>query len=238
MRVVIVDDEPVARLGIRKALASETSVEIVGECATGRQALRMLRELTPDLVFLDVQIPGLDGFDVLEQLGTPANPPVVIFVTAFEHYALDAFGVQAVDYLVKPWRQERFQQALERARLWLAARANPKQAGEGIRLTVRTPQGIRTVALMEIDRIEAADNYVSLHTSTGVHLLRATIDGMQERLSQHGFLRIHRSRIVKLERVERLRPLAHGEFEVVLNNGVSVRSGRAYREAIRRHWLL
>jgi two-component system, LytTR family, response regulator len=238
MRVLIVDDEPVARLGIRRALAGQTSVEIIGECATGRQALRMLREFTPDLVYLDVQLPGLDGFDVLEQLGAPDNPPVVIFVTAFEQYALDAFGVQAVDYLVKPWRRERFQQALERARLWLAARSDPRCAADEMRLTVRSPQGIRTVAVTDIDWIEAADNYVSLHTRHGVHLLRATIEGMESRLSRHGFLRIHRSRLVNLQRVEHLRPLRHGEFEIVLQGGQNVRSGRAYREEIHNYWEL
>src|SRR5689334_3784456 len=123
MRVLIVDDEPVARYGIRRGLAGEPAVEVVGECNTGRAALKAIRDLAPDLIYLDVQLPGLDGFEVLERLGEQGRKPAIIFTTAYEQYALDAFAVQAVDYLVKPWRKERFQQALERARVLLAARS-------------------------------------------------------------------------------------------------------------------
>jgi two-component system, LytTR family, response regulator len=233
VRVLIVDDEPVARSGIRLALRTEPDIEIVGECVTGRAAIEAIRGLAPDLVFLDIHIPLLDGIEVASRVIAP-HAPAIIFTTAFEQYALDAFALQAVDYLVKPWRKERFQQALGRARLLLEAtamlcRVADVHPARTLRLALDCSSGIQFVDSSEIELLESADNYVTLFTPTGEYLVRRTLESFEEKLKPFGFLRIHRSRIINTSRVARLRSLRHGEYEMQLNSGRIVKSARSFR---------
>jgi two-component system LytT family response regulator len=236
MRVLIVDDEPVARYGIRLALRAEPDVEIVGECVTGRSAIEAIRELAPDLVFLDIHIPLLDGIEVATRVAAP-HAPAIIFTTAFEQYALDAFALQAVDYLVKPWRKERFRQALRRARLLLEAtgrlsRATEPQAARKLRLPVVCSSTIRFVDSGDIELLESAANYVALFTSSKEYLMRGTLSGFEKRLQPFGFVRIHRSRLINTSRVAELRSLRHGEYEVHLDSGRTARSARSFKTAL------
>jgi two-component system LytT family response regulator len=236
VRVLIVDDEPVARSGIRLALRTEPDIEIVGECVTGRSAIEAIRELAPDLVFLDIHIPSPDGIEVASRVAAP-HAPVIIFTTAFEQYALDAFAVQAADYLVKPWRKERFQQALGRARLLLEATGRLSRAADvhparTLRLPVDCSSGIRFVDSSEIELLESADNYVTLFTPTVEYLVRGTLESFEDKLKPFGFLRIHRSRIINTSRVASLRGLHHGEYELQLDSGRIVRSARSFRDVL------
>jgi two-component system LytT family response regulator len=236
VRVLIVDDEPVARYGIRLALRSEPDVEIVGECATGRSAIEAIKELAPDLVFLDIHMPSLDGIEVATRVAAP-NAPAIIFTTAFEQYALDAFALQAVDYLVKPWRKERFQQALGRARLLLAAtgrssRADDADAARNLRLPVVCSSTIRFIDSCDIEMLESAANYVALFTSSREHLVRGTLADFEKKLQPFGFVRIHRSRLINASRVVELRSLRHGEYEVHLDSGRIARSARSFKQVL------
>jgi two-component system, LytTR family, response regulator len=236
VRILIVDDEPVARYGIRLALRTEPDVEIVGECVTGRSAIEAIKELAPDLVFLDIHIPLLDGIEVAASIAAP-NAPAIIFTTAFEQYALDAFALQAVDYLVKPWRKERFRQALGRARLLLEAtgrlsRAADANAARKLRVPVVCSSGIRFVDSSDIELLESAANYVALFTSSMEHLVRGTLAGFEKKLQPFGFVRIHRSRLINIYRVARLRTLSHGEYEVHLDSGRIVRSARSFKKVL------
>jgi two-component system, LytTR family, response regulator len=236
VRVLIVDDEPVARHGIRLALRTEPDVEIVGECVTGRSAIEAIRELAPDVVFLDIHIPLLDGIEVATRIAAP-NAPAIIFTTAFEQYALDAFALQAVDYLVKPWRKERFRQALGRARLLLEAtgrlsRAADLKAAHKLRLPVVCSSTIRFVDSSDIELLESAANYVALFTPSMEHLVRGTLAHYEKKLQPFGFVRIHRSRLINTSRVAQLRSLRHGEYEVQLGSGRVVRSARSFKKVL------
>jgi two-component system LytT family response regulator len=236
VRVLIVDDEPVARYGIRLALRSEPDMEVVGECATGRSAIEAIRELAPDLVFLDIHIPSLDGIEVATRVAAP-NSPAIIFTTAFEQYALDAFALQAVDYLVKPWRKERFRQALGRARLLLEAagrvsRAADAPAARKLRLPVVCSSTIRFVDSSDIELLESEANYVALFTASMEYLVRGTLAGYEHKLQSFGFVRIHRSRLINTSRVAQLRSLRHGEYEVHLDSGRIVRSARSFKKRL------
>jgi two-component system LytT family response regulator len=242
IRALVVDDEPIAREGIRMHIAAETDVEIVGECANGLEAVRAIEEQAPDLVFLDVQMPGLDGFGVLEAVGAE-KMPAVVFVTAYDRYALRAFEVHALDYLLKPFDAERFQKALGRARheiqdeasrevntRLLALLENLSHAGKYLeRLVVKTAGRIFFMNVDEIDWIEAADNYVKLHAGSETHLVRETVNNMESRLDPQKFVRIRRSTIVHINRIKELRPSPNGEYTVVLRNGVELTSSRRYR---------
>jgi two-component system LytT family response regulator len=246
IRVLIVDDEPIARKGIRRLLDEAPDVEIVGECGDGAEAASAIRKQSPDLVFLDVQMPELDGFGMLEKLGVEAGPEI-IFVTAYDEYTLRAFDVHALDYLLKPVNPERFHKALGRARARLQNKSSERlnsrllallenqrrEERVAARFAVKTPQGVLLVDADDVDLIEAAGNYVSLRAGAQAHLLSETISGMERRLDPGKFLRIHRSRIVNMERVKLLRPLFHGEYEFVLKDGTRLTSGRAYSERIR-----
>jgi two-component system LytT family response regulator len=246
IRVLIVDDEPIARKGIRRLLNDAPDMEIVGECGDGAEAVSAIRGQAPDLVFLDVQMPELDGFGVLEKSGVEAGPEI-IFVTAYDEYTLRAFDVHALDYLLKPVDPERFHKALGHARTRLQRKSSEKLNGRILallenyrreerlpaRFAVKTPQGALLVDADEVDWIEAAGNYVRLRAGANAHLLSETISGMESRLDPRKFLRIHRSRIVNQERIKLLRPLFHGEYEIVLKDGTRLTSGRAYRDRIR-----
>lgn len=246
IRVLIVDDEPIARKGIRRLLDEAPDMEIVGECGDGAEAVRAIRKRSPDLVFLDVQMPELDGFGVLEKVGVE-QAPEIIFVTAYDEYTLRAFDVHALDYLLKPVNPERFHKSLSRARAQLQNKSSQRLDGgllallenyrreerRATRFAIKTSQGALLVEADNLDWIEAAGNYVRLRVGGQAHLLSETISGMEKRLDPRKFLRIHRSRIVNVERIKLLRPLFHGEYEIVLKDGTQLTSGRNYREQIR-----
>ena len=243
MRVLIVDDEPLVRRGLAAFLRDCTDVDIVGEAAEGREALTLIRTLRPDLVFLDVQMPEMDGFAVLAQLGAD-EVPEIIFVTAFDEYALKAFDVHAVDYLLKPFDQERFAVALDRARDRLARNDERQEIGGLLttlgrssaplqRILVKDDGRITVVAVDEIDWIQAADNYARIHTGRGAFLLRETMRSLEERLDPSVFVRVHRSSIVNLTRVRELHPLFGGEYTIVLTSGDRLTLSRGYRDSFR-----
>jgi two-component system LytT family response regulator len=248
----IVDDEELARRGIRSRLASRTDLEIVAECTSGREAVDAIAEHAPDLVFLDVQMPGLDGFDVIDAVG-PKRMPVVIFVTAYDEHALRAFDVHALDYLLKPIDEERLHEAIDRARDRVTQQHNSQlgdrltslldavTAGEladegddGIteRFVIKTGGRITFVDASAVHWVEAAGDYVRLHTSEKVHLLRETMGGMEDRLDPDRFLRIHRSTIINTEQLKELRPYGNSEYIVVLADGTELKLSRTYRDTL------
>jgi two-component system LytT family response regulator len=236
IRALIVDDEPLARERLRTLLAAEPDIELVGECTNGKEALAAITRSRPDLVFLDVQMPERDGFQVLSDLG-PTRMPSVIFVTAYDRFALQAFEVHALDYLLKPFDRVRFSRALHHARQQLArepatdrlvalledleaARRGPE------RLVIRDAGRVFFLPITEIEWIEAAGNYARLHCGRETHLLRETMKALEARLDPTRFARVHRSAIVNLDRIQELRPSFHGEYEVVLKSGARVTSSR------------
>jgi two-component system, LytTR family, response regulator len=219
LRVLIVDDERLAREKIRRYLESEPDVEIVGECESGGSAVTAIRAQHPDAVFLDVQMPGGGGFDVLAEVGPAAM--AVIFVTAHDEYAVRAFEVQALDYLLKPFDRARFRQSLGRAR----TAARPLR-----RLIVREGERIRFVPVERIDWIAAADNYVIVHAAGGEHLMRDTLARLETRLDTSRFARIHRGAIVNLDAIVEVVSLPRGEQEVRVRGDARLRVGRTYRD--------
>jgi two-component system LytT family response regulator len=240
IRVLIVDDEPIARRGVRLQLKGDPEVEIIGECANGPEAVAAIRKLAPDLVFLDVQMPEMDGFEVIEAVGVERMPRV-IFVTAYDQYTLRAFEVHALDYLLKPFDRERFLKALNHARSSLERGEFNRQLIRLLddrlvarkpleRLVIKSGGRIYFLNVEEVDWIEAADNYVELHVGSESHLLRETISGLAARLDPARFLRIRHSTIVNLERVKELRPLFRGEYLIVLRDGTELTSSRRYRK--------
>src|SRR6266849_2888200 len=232
IRTIIVDDEPLAREGVRIVLAEEPDVEIVAECADGAAAVRAIEEHQPDLIFLDVQMPHLSGFDVLAALD-PDKIPAVIFTTAHDEHAIAAFEINAVDYLLKPFKPERLRKALQRARQELKKAANsgaePQLArllaglkngvATGPRILIRSPERIVFLRPDEIDHIEAAGNYLVLHAGKDRHIARETMTAMEARLASAGSMRISRSTIINLSRIRELAPMGAGEYCVVLKNG-------------------
>ena len=243
LRVVIVDDEPLARERVRTFLAEEPDVEVVAECADGAEAVNRIEELRPDVLFLDVQMPRLNGFEVLEAIDT-ATMPVVVFTTAHDEHAIRAFEVSAVDYLLKPFKQPRFRKALERARTQLrtvkGGHADPQLAtllsqwregsGRGPRVLVKSPDRILFLKPDEIDHIEACGNYVVLHAGKERHIIRETMTVMEARLGNCGFMRINRSVILNLSRIKELQPLAAGEYVVILKTGARLNMTCSLRE--------
>jgi two-component system LytT family response regulator len=242
-RVVIADDEPLARDRLRMLLSPEEWLEIVGEYENGTDAIRAIQDLRPDLVFLDVQMPGATGFDVIEAVG-PKHMPPVIFVTAYDRYALRAFDVRALDYLLKPFDRERFQQALARARQGLhdTSRADLEQRLLALvqdlkqtpqrldRFVVKSGGRVYFVRTEEIDWVEAAGNYVKLHVGDQTHLLRETMTAIETQLDPDVFVRIHRCHIINIERVSEMQPWFNGEYIVCLNSGAKLTLSRGYRE--------
>ncbi|MGH9766915.1 MAG: LytR/AlgR family response regulator transcription factor [Blastocatellia bacterium] len=245
IRALIVDDEPLARERIADLLADDAEVEIIGECGDGLAAVAAIENHKPDLIFLDVQMPELDGFGVLEAI---EEAPVIVFVTAYDQYALRAFEVHALDYLLKPFDRERFDKALQRAKHQIAReragsvnrelvalladlKSRPKPLE---RLVIKTGGRVFFLRVDEIDWIEAAANYVKLHVGKESHLLRETINGLAAKLDPDKFLRIHRSIIINLERVKELQPWFHGDYVVILQDGTQLTSSRNYREQLRK----
>jgi len=232
MRAIIVDDEPLARSSLRVLLARDPAVELVAECGSGEHAVERLRDLRPELLFLDVQMPELDGFEVLERLGA-ALPPAVIFVTAFDQHALRAFDAGALDYLLKPYADARFGLALARAKEQVAqARAACGNAAAPTRLAVRSGRAVHFVALADIAWVESADYCVDLHVAGRTHTLRRSMASVEAELEPAGFCRVHRSAIVNLAHVRALEAGADGEAEVVLQGGQRLPTSRRHRAGL------
>ena len=229
IRTVIVDDEPLARSNLSVLLRLDPEIEIVSECGSGVDAPREIRAAKPDLLFLDVQMPECDGFDVLELLGKDV-PAAIIFVTAYDQYALRAFEAGALDYLLKPFDNARFDRALGRAKEKIAqGKGLPKKLQ---RLTVKSAGQVAFVSLSEIDWIEAADYYAALHVGEKTHLLRRSMAELEQDLDPATFCRIHRSTIVNLERVRGLKLSEDGDYQVLLENGTELRMSRRYRKQL------
>jgi len=224
---LIVDDEPLARSNLVILLRRDPEIEMIGECGSGAEALVMIREKKPDLLFLDVQMPECDGFDVLEMLGKNL-PTAVVFVTAYDQFALRAFDAGALDYLLKPFDDDRFCRALERAKEKLAHRQIPAMPLD--RIAIKGTGQVFFVKISDIDWIEAADYYTCLHVGTKTHLLRRSMAELEQELDPNVFCRIHRSSIVNVARVESLKLNPDGEYEVVLKHGIRLRLSRRYRK--------
>jgi len=232
MHALIVDDEPLARSSLRVLLARDSAIERVTECDSGEEAVERVRELRPDLLFLDVQMPEVDGFDVLERLGTDI-PPAVVFVTAFDQHALRAFDAGALDYLLKPYTDARFGLALERAKEQVArARAARGPAAVPTRLVVRSGRAVHFVELADIAWIESADYCVDLHVAGRTYTLRRSMASVEAELEPAGFCRVHRTAIVNLAKVRALEACADGEPEVVLRDGQRLPTSRRHRAAL------
>jgi len=229
IRAVVVDDEPLARSSLKVLLRDDPEIELVSECGSGMEALREIRGRRPDLVFLDVQMPECDGFDVLEQLGKDL-PAALVFVTAYDQYALRAFEAGALDYLLKPFDNARFGRALERAKQRIALGKDAPRKIE--RLAIKSAGEILFLKISEIDWIEAADYYVCLHVAAKSHLLRRSMNEVEQELCAGAFCRIHRSAIVNLERVRRLDVNQEGGTDVVLGNGTRLRLSRRYKKQL------
>lgn len=244
IRVLLVDDESLAREMLREMLQNDPQVTIVGESCNGREALDAIRTHSPDLIFLDVQMPELGGFEVLEALGKEI--PGVIFVTAYDQYAVRAFEVHALDYLLKPFDQERFDISWQRARTQILRDRNggtdqrilalleEMKAGNKYleRLVIKASGRIYFLETTEIDWIEAEGNYVSVHSAKKSHLLRETISSLEAQLDPKKFLRIHRSSIVRIDRIQELQPWFHGEYRIILQNGTQLTLSRNYRDKL------
>ena len=240
LRAVIVDDEAVARRRIRRLLQREPDVTVVAEAADGRTAVQVIREQSPDVVFLDVQMPELDGFGVVAELGN--HPPTIVFVTAYDEYALRAFEVHALDYLLKPFTPERFADTVARvrarrigsdpelpARLAALVERLSVRSRYLTRIPARIGGRIRVIDVQEIDCIIAAGNYIRLMAGGREHLLRETMDGLLDELDPDQFVRIHRSTIVRIDRVHELKLLPSGDYSVILRDGTSLILSRTYR---------
>jgi two-component system, LytTR family, response regulator len=245
IRTLIVDDEPLARSWLRGLLEDHDDIEILAECANGVEAVDRILVLDPDLVFLDVQMPELDGLGVLQML-SENRPKCLVFVTAFDKFAIRAFELHAMDYLLKPFDRDRFQVTLERARTQLAAKrsdivperlqalldAMPQLSKRPDRIAVKDNGAVFFVRVADVDWIEAYGNYVRLHVGETSHLLLQTMTGMEAKLDPERFLRIHRSTIVNIDRIARLEPLFHGEYSVRLTGGAQLTLSRGYREKL------
>ena len=255
IRTLIIDDEPLARERIQTLLKAEPDIEVIGQCANGAEAVKEIPTKKPDLLFLDIQMPGMNGFDVLRALSSETLP-LVIFVTAFDQHALKAFEVHALDYLLKPFKQARFKETLERARKALAERT-AAEASRGIlallgqnqlgatpppqaqaqaqterlaRIPVRVGERVIFVKTSQIDYIESAGNYVVVHAGKENHVVRETMTALEQKLDPKQFLRISRSSLVNLDQIKELQPLFKGEYAVILHSGKQLTMTRGIRE--------
>ena len=245
IRTVIVDDEELARERIESLLAARPDVEIVGVCADGPSAVEAIDRTRPDLVFLDVQMPGMDGFEVLDTIDA-AHMPAVVFVTAYDGHALRAFEIHALDFLLKPFDQARFEKALERARGQLA-RSAPSVLDSRLvslleelreerkypeRLIVKSSGRVFFVRTEDIDWVEASGNYVKIHTKSDAYLLRESMKNMEAKLDAKTFVRIHRSAIVNIDRIKELEPWFHGEYIVIMRDGTRLTASRVFSDRL------
>lgn len=264
IRVILVDDEPLALRGLRHRLADFPEIEIVGECANGREAVKEIKAKNPDLVFLDIQMPGLDGFGVVRaMIGAPA--PLFIFVTAYDKFAIDAFEANALDYIVKPVEEERLKDAIHRAREALRSKAAVNRESQLVELLaslsdderdrikelINDPawadkqryaerlsfkDGSKVVVLTadEIEWIDAAGDYMCIHAGGKTHIIRETMKALQQRLDPLRFQRIHRSAIVNVGKVKELHPHSNGEYFIVLEGGQELKLSRSYKDVVAR----
>ena len=245
IRTLIVDDEPLARERLAALLSAEPDIEIAGQCRDGEEAVTAIIEQTPDLVFLDIQMPQLNGFEVIEAVG-PERMPLVIFVTAHDRHALRAFEVRALDYLLKPFDRDRLRDALQRVRKQVE-REDGGEIGRRLlalmkdlrrdqprtdRLVVKSGGRLFFLRADEIDWVEAAGNYVRLHVASTSYLLSETMNAIEGRLDPEKFFRIHRCRIVNMERIQELQPWLNGEYAVLLRTGTRLTLSRGYREKL------
>jgi two-component system LytT family response regulator len=245
LTVLIVDDEPLAREGLRMLLADDPEIAGVQEAKNGREAVQRVREGRPDLVFLDVQMPDMDGFSVVNEIG-PEQMPAVVFVTAHDQYAIRAFEINAIDYLLKPVTVERFLQSLARAKARLRS-SEPHQESQILslletiaspsrylkRMAVQSAGKTSFIGVEDVDWIRAAENYVELHVAQASHLLHVSMNTLEKSLDPETFVRIHRSLIVNLRRVKEIQPANHGEYVLRLHSGVRLQSGRTYHDRIK-----
>ena len=243
IRVLLVDDEPLTREMIREMLEDDRDVEIIGECVNGAEAVAAIEAHSPDLLFLDVQMPEANGFEVLETLKN-GQMPHVIFVTAYDQYAVRAFEVHALDYLLKPFDRERFEASWQRAKEQILKDKNGRRderiltlleelkAGSKYleRLVIKSGGRVFFLEACDIDWIEAEGNYVSVHSGKKSHLLRETISSLETQLDPKKFRRVHRSAIVQLDKIKELQPWFHGEYRIILHSGAQVMLSRNYRE--------
>jgi two-component system, LytTR family, response regulator len=234
IRTLVVDDEPVARARMLSLLQSEPDIEIIGECQSGVEAISRIELTSPDLVFLDIQMPQMDGLQLSRALGD--RMPAVVFVTAYDEYALRAFEVHALDYVLKPFSAERFKSALTHARQHLSKRSTPG-AREPLperrdRLVIKSSGRIYFVRTHEIDWCEAAGNYVRLHVGAQTHLVRGTMGYIESQLDSRQFVRVHRSTIVNVDRIEELRSSFNGEYVILLHDKTRLTLSRGYRDGL------
>jgi two-component system LytT family response regulator len=251
LRVLIVDDEPLAREGVRMHLEKEQDIEIIGECANAKSAIEAIANLQPDLIFLDIKMPKQTGFDVVKTIGVD-KMPMVIFLTAYDKYAIEAFQINATDYLLKPINPELFSKSVERARSEFKKEAitrrtkqlsalldglseqttDSKQANRNEKIVVRSHGHVHFLRPEDILWVEAEGDYISLHTTEKNHLIRETMRNMEKRLVDHGFQRIHRSIIVKLDAIVKLSSLDTGDYQVLVSNGDKLKLSRSYRDTL------
>lgn len=246
VRVLIVDDEPPARKRLRALLANEPDVEIVGEAGSGTEAVKIIRAERPDLVFLDIQMPGTDGFGVIREIADD-DPPLIVFVTAHDEHAIKAFEVQAVDYVLKPVIEPRLKEAVRRAverirggnvhdmtgeLARLLDRLSKSAAPQSGRLSIKREGSVTFVRVDEVDWIEADGDYVRIHAGKATHVIRETITEVLAKLPQARFVRVHRSIVVNTERIREVQPWFKGDYVLILNDGTKLRSGRTYRTVV------
>jgi two-component system LytT family response regulator len=243
IRALIVDDEPLARKRIKRLLADEPDVSVIGESGSGREAIKLIQESSPDLLFLDIQMPEVGGFEVLQSISVE-QIPIIIFVTAYDQHALKAFEVHALDYLLKPFKQERFKKALEHVRIQQAGKGSHKpnlglatligklQADTNhlSRFMVKSSKRVVLIKADKVDWIESAANYALLHVGDTTHIVRETMQALESKLSPKLFQRISRSVIVNLERIKELQPMGKGQYVIILTNGRQLTMSRGIRD--------
>ncbi|MGA2769767.1 MAG: LytTR family DNA-binding domain-containing protein [Bryobacteraceae bacterium] len=246
LTMLLVDDEPLAREGLRMLLSGDADVAAIYEAKDGSEAVRAIRDLRPDLVFLDVQMPEMDGFQVVREIGAD-HMPAIVFVTAHDEHAIQAFEINAIDYLLKPVSRERFTRALARAKSRLGSRPADETSRKIVslleslaapprylkRLAVRSAGKTIFVEMKDVDWIEAAENYAQLHVGRSAHLVHVAMNTLEKSLDPEMFLRVHRSAIVNIARIRDLQPASHGEYMLTLTNGVRLQSSRTYNEKLK-----
>jgi|SRR5580704_5762160 two-component system LytT family response regulator len=249
IRTLIVDDEPLARAAIRNMLTRHAEIQIVGECSSGAEAILVIESLSPNLVFLDVQMPEVDGFGVVEAIGA-GQFPCLIFVTAYDQYAVRAFEIHTLDYLLKPFDQERFDAAVNRAKQHLSRKDSVDERRLRLRelvreshgphlqrFIIREPNRIFFLAAKDVDWIEAQGNYVSVHAGIHTYTLRESLGEIETQLAPGMFRRIHRSTIVNVDSIRELHPMFHGGYTVVLHDGTELKLSERFRENLRKDFL-
>ena len=242
IRAMIVDDERHARQKMRTLLEQERDVSVVGECRNGTEAVAAIREHKPDLVFLDIEMPGCDGFEVLRETAPAARQ--IVFVTAYDHYAVRAFEVQALDYLLKPFDRDRLASTLERVRERLRSGEDLQErlksfldqvkprTGTRDRLMIRSSGRITFIKATDVEWIEAADNYVRIHSGKESHLIRETMANLESDLDRRRFVRVHRSAIVNVDAIAEIRSMFHGDYSIRLRTGAEIPLGRTFRDRL------